>query len=404
MLNRRREADGRSSRVTEVRVQKPTSKATIRGGNAVIGRAVSDKSELDGAPKIVLDTVPYASVIDLFCGAGGLSHGFYQEGFSIAAGVDFDEACRFAFEENNNAKFLRRDVAELGAVEIANLFHPGKRRVLVGCAPCQPFSTYNQKNDDPKWQLLGRFAELIDKVRPDVVSMENVPRLLAFKGGGIFQRFVSMLEAAGYYVSFDVLYGPDFGLAQTRSRLVLLASRLGPIDLPEPSHSARYRTVREEIGTLPPLGHGECDPTDPLHRASRLAPINVRRIESSKPGGTWRDWDEELVAYCHTREAGRGYSSVYGRMSWDEPSPTITTQFFGFGNGRFGHPDQQRALSLREGAMLQGFPRNYAFVAPNQPIPFKAVGRLIGNAVPVKLAGAIARAVKSHLEEFGAPE
>jgi DNA (cytosine-5)-methyltransferase 1 len=350
------------------------------------------------------DVVPRASVIDLFCGAGGLSHGFRQEGFSIAAGVDFDEACRFAFEENNGAAFLRRDVAELEAEEIASIFAPGKRRVLVGCAPCQPFSTYNQKNEDPKWQLLGHFAELIDKVRPDIVSMENVPRLLEFREGGLFRKFVSTLETAGYHVIFDVLYGPDFGLAQTRSRLVLLASRLGPIELPEPTHLDGYRTVREEIGALPPLGHGECDPIDPLHRASKLAPINVRRINSSKPGGTWRDWESDLVAHCHTREAGRGYSSVYGRMSWDEPSPTITTQFYGFGNGRFGHPDQERALSLREGAMLQGFPRDYAFVAPDQPIPFKVVGRLIGNAVPVKLASAIARAVKSHLEEFGSPE
>jgi len=359
---------------------------------------------LEEAPPIAPDTVPNASVIDLFCGAGGLSHGFRQEGFAVAAGVDFDEACRFAFETNNNAEFLRRDVAEMEAEEIADLFHPGKKRVLVGCAPCQPFSTYNQKNNDPKWQLLGRFAALIDSIRPDVVSMENVPRLLAFREGEVFQNFVSTLEAAGYQVIFDILYGPDFGLAQTRSRLVLLASRLGPIKLPEPTHSDNYRTVREEIGSLPPLGNGECDPLDRLHRASRLAPINVRRINSSKPGGTWRDWDKELVAHCHTHESGRGYSSVYGRMSWDEPSPTITTQFFGFGNGRFGHPDQQRALSLREGAMLQGFPIDYAFVAPDQPILFKAVGRLIGNAVPVKLAGAIARAVKSHLEEFELPQ
>lgn len=363
------------------------------------GGAVSSRAK--EAPAIPRDVVSGASVVDLFCGAGGLSHGFHQEGFSIAAGVDFDEACRFAFEKNNDAKFLQRDVAELEAEEVANLFQPGTRRVLVGCAPCQPFSTYNQKNDDPKWQLLGRFAKLIDEIRPDVVSMENVPRLLNFKDGQVFRSFVSTLEAAEYHVVFDVLYGPDFGLAQTRSRLVLLASRLGAIKLPVPTHPDGYRTVREEIGALPPIGHGDCDPTDPLHRASKLAPINVRRIDSSKPGGTWRDWDSELVAKCHTQEAGRGYSSVYGRMSWDAPSPTITTQFFGFGNGRFGHPDQQRALSLREGAMLQGFPRDYAFVAPEQPVSFKAVGRLIGNAVPVKLASAIARAVRSHLEELG---
>lgn len=344
-------------------------------------------------------TKPDATVVDLFCGAGGLSHGFYSEGFDIVGGIDTDETCRHAFEHNNDAPFIRRDVAKLKGREIDELFVPGRHRVLVGCAPCQPFSTYNQKNDDPKWKLLSYFGDLIDDVRPDVVSMENVPRLLSFKEGTVFRQFVDRLEAADYHVVWKVLYGPDFGLAQTRSRLVLLASRLGPIALPTPTHKDKYRTVMDEIGTLPPLGHGQADDADPLHSASRLSDINARRIVASKPGGTWRDWDDDLVAACHKAETGRGYSSVYGRMKWDEPSPTITTQFFGFGNGRFGHPEQPRALSLREGAMLQGFPRDYEFVRPGQRIQFKAIGRLIGNAVPVKLAAAIARAVKNHLED-----
>ncbi|ADP70739.1 DNA-cytosine methyltransferase [Rhodomicrobium vannielii ATCC 17100] len=355
------------------------------------------------APEIQVDhqtvTRPDATVVDLFCGAGGLSHGFHSEGFDIVAGIDTDETCRYAFEHNNDAPFIRRDVAQLKGREIEDLFVPGRHRVLVGCAPCQPFSTYNQKNDDPKWKLLSYFAGLIDEVRPDVVSMENVPRLLTFKEGAVFREFVDVLENADYHVIWKVLYGPDFGLAQTRSRLVLLASRRGPILLPTPTHKDNYRTVMDEIGELPPLGHGESDDADPLHCASRLSDINVRRIAASKPGGTWREWGDDLVAACHKAETGRGYSSVYGRMKWEEPSPTITTQFFGFGNGRFGHPEQARALSLREGAMLQGFPRDYEFVRPGERIQFKAIGRLIGNAVPVKLAAAIARAVKKHLEE-----
>ncbi len=346
-------------------------------------------------------TRPSATVVDLFCGAGGLSQGFRSEGFDIVGGFDTDENCRYAFEENNKALFIRRDVATLKAAEVQSLFVPGKRRVLVGCAPCQPFSTYNQKNDDPKWQLLSGFARLIDEVRPDVVSMENVPRLLEFKDGAVFEQFVQTLRAADYKVAWDVLYGPNFGLAQTRSRLVLLASRLGSIKMPQATHEAgHYRTVRDEIGDLAPLVHGGSDDADPLHCASRLSDTNARRIAESKPGGTWRDWTPDLVADCHKVETGRGYSSVYGRMTWDEPSPTITTQFFGFGNGRFGHPDQDRALSLREGAMLQGFPKDYEFVPPGERVQFKTVGRLIGNAVPVKLAGAIARAVKDHLGTY----
>lgn len=348
-------------------------------------------------PQTDVGPPPVASVVDLFCGAGGLSHGFYQEGFTIAAGIDFDESCRHPFEVNNKGKFLKRDVATLMPSEIESCYAQGQRRILVGCAPCQPFSTYNQKNDDPKWELLSHFGELINEVRPDVVSMENVPRLLAFRGGVVFEKFVQTLRDADYDVVWDVLYGPDYGLAQTRSRLVLLASRLGPISLPAPSHADAHRSVFDEIGDLPAISHGEVDIGDPLHRASRLSELNVRRIGASKPGGTWRDWPKDLVAECHTQPAGRGYSSVYGRMSWNEPSPTMTTQFFGFGNGRFGHPEQNRALSLREGAMLQGFPRTYEFCSSQSSIKTKIVGRLIGNAVPVKLAAAVARAVKSHL-------
>lgn len=339
-----------------------------------------------------------ASVIDLFCGAGGLSYGFKSEGFRLAAGIDIDEACRFPYESNNKAPFLRKDVGALTASEVDALFEKNATRVLVGCAPCQPFSTYNQKNDDPNWRLLQSFGRIIDQVRPDVVSMENVPRLVKFRGGSTFQSFVDTLRAADYRVAWAVLYGPDFGLAQTRSRLVLLASRLGDIKLPEPTHENHHRTVKDEIGDLPPLVHGGVNDADPLHRSSRLSATNSLRIASSKPGGTWRDWDQSLVATCHTVDTGKGYSSVYGRMSWTSPSPTITTQFYGFGNGRFGHPEQDRALSLREGALLQGFPKDYEFVAPGEEVHFKKVGRLIGNAVPVKLASAIAKAVRAHIE------
>ena len=342
-----------------------------------------------------------ASVVDLFCGAGGLSYGFKSESFKLAAGIDIDETCRFPYESNNGSPFIRKDVGKVTAADLDALFEPGSKRVLVGCAPCQPFSTYNQKNENPDWNLLHAFGTLIDKARPDVVSMENVPRLLSFRGGKVFDAFVTTLRAAGYHVVWDVLYGPDFGLAQTRSRLVLLASRLGPIDMPVPTHDEQsHRTVRDEIGGLPTLSHGEIDDCDPMHRSSRLSETNAKRIASAKPGGTWRDWSPDLVAACHTVESGKGYSSVYGRMTWAAPSPTITTQFYGFGNGRFGHPEQQRALSLREGALLQGFPRDYQFVRPGERIHFKKIGRMIGNAVPVTLASAIARAVRLHIEKL----
>lgn len=339
-----------------------------------------------------------ASVVDVFCGAGGLSYGFLNEGFDIVAGIDVDEGCRHPYATNVGAPFLRRDVAELTATEVSALFVPGAPRVLVGCAPCQPFSSYNQKNADPNWQLLGAFARLIVETEPDVVSMENVPRLLNFKEGTIFEQFVRTLREAEYEVNFDTLYGPDFGMAQSRSRLVLLAARGEAPHLPMPTHIGNHRSVEDEIGSLPQLQAGETDPNDRLHRTSKLSKTNLQRIKASKQGGTWRDWPSELVAECHKDDRGRGYSSVYGRMTSTKPSPTITTQFYGFGNGRFGHPSQDRALSLREGAMLQGFPRKYSFVPEQTDISFKTVGRMIGNAVPVPLARAIARAVRTHLE------
>jgi len=342
------------------------------------------------------------SVVDLFCGAGGLSHGFLLEGFEIAAGVDTDEHCRYAFESNNNAPFIRKDVAVLDGRTVRQLFTPKIPSVLVGCAPCQPFSVYNQRNSDPQWQLLKEFTRIISQVRPLVVSMENVPRLVRFKRGSVFGAFVQALEEEGYHVDWKVVFAPDYGVPQNRSRLVLFASRLSALHLAPPTHDrARYETVARAIGDLPALGAGGIDDRDPLHRCRRLSPLNLARIRQSRAGGTWRDWDEELVADCHRTERGRSYKSVYGRMEWGAPAPTITTQFYGFGNGRFGHPEQDRALSLREGAILQSFPPNYDFVPPSAPLSFERLGRMIGNAVPVLLARVIARSIRTHIAEYG---
>lgn len=341
-----------------------------------------------------------ASVIDLFCGAGGLSYGFKKAGFDVVAGFDIDDNCRYAYEQNNEAPFVQCDVSELSPKELNSLFNPKFKRVVVGCAPCQPFSMYNQKNNDPKWSLVGRFADLISSVRPDVVSMENVPRLVDFKNGEVFQYFLETLRKVGYKIDWDILYGPDYGLGQTRSRLVLVASLLGSIKLPAPTHKGNHVTVADVIRELPKLNAGESHPDDPLHKSASLSTLNLARIKASKPGGSWRDWPENLVADCHSHDSGRSYSSVYGRMSWSKPSPTITTQFYGFGNGRFGHPEQNRALSLREGALLQGFPTQYKLVSSGENINTKQVGKLIGNAVPVTLALAIARSIKSHISDF----
>lgn len=262
---------------------------------------------------------PRGSVVDIFCGAGGQTHGFWLEGFSIAAGIDLDEGCRYAFERNNGAPFVRKDVGALSPEELDDLFYKGEPKILVGCAPCQPFSLYNQGSDDPEWQLVGRFAELICATLPDVVSMENVPRLLDFKDGAVFEAFTAALLGAGYSVSHQVVFAPDYGVPQRRLRLVLLGSRHGAIELDGPTLSPdAYPTVADAIGFLPALAAGGIDQNDSLHRASRMSDRNMERIRSSKPGGSWKDWAGDLVADCHKVKTGRGYASVYGRMRADE--------------------------------------------------------------------------------------
>jgi DNA (cytosine-5)-methyltransferase 1 len=337
--------------------------------------------------------------IDLFCGAGGLTHGFVLEGLSVKAGIDFDPACKYAFEANNNARFIEKDVSTVTASELAGLYGKASHRVLAGCAPCQPFSTYSQRYgpnaSDEKWGLLGEFGRLVRETEPDVVTMENVPSLVKQK---VFADFVTNLKKLNYQVWFDIVNCSEYGVPQTRKRTVLLASKYGEIKLHKPKLH-KQKTVRQAIGKLPSLAAGESDKKDALHTASRLSQVNLERIRISRPGGTWRDWPEKLVSACHKAESGRTFPSVYGRMEWEKPAPTMTTQCYGYGNGRFGHPDQDRAISLREAAILQSFPKDYSFVPPDSEIKFREIGRLIGNAVPVELGRAIAKSIKSHFGE-----
>jgi len=341
------------------------------------------------------------SAIDIFCGVGGLTHGLKQSGIKVLAGVDIDESCRYAYEHNNGARFIHQDIKELTIGEIQKIYGKSKIKVLVGCAPCQPFSKHTNKNknrrNDEKWRLLYYFSKLISNVIPDIVSMENVVELSKEK---VFSDFLETLRSLGYHVAWEPAYCPDYGIPQTRTRLVLLASRLGKIELIPPTHAPReYLTVRDAIAKLEPIGGGECSETDPLHRSSKLSDLNMKRIIQSKPGGSWRDWDKRLISRCHRKTSGSTYGSVYARMRWDKPAPTITTQFYNFGTGRYGHPEQNRALSLKEGALLQTFPESYVFEEPGKPTSFKRVGVHIGNAVPVKLGAIIGRSILKHIQE-----
>jgi len=344
--------------------------------------------------------VPIIECVDLFCGLGGLTHGLSRGGVKVVAGIDIDPECRVPYESNNDAIFHQGDLREMTGAQLSEMFSSSSVRLLAGCAPCQPFSTYSRKGRlgraDAMWDLLGDFSRLVREVEPDLVTMENVPQLVHH---AVFARFLE--DLAGYDVSWSIVDCAQYGVPQTRKRLVLLGSRLGPVSLLPPNRGVKLRTVRDAIFNLRPLAAGEADPRDTLHAACRLSPLNLHRIKASKPGGTWRDWDPALRAKCHARDTGQTYPSVYGRMEWDAPAPTITTQCFGFGNGRFGHPEQHRAITLREAAILQTFPRNYRFAPDGEPVKFSVMGRLIGNAVPVRIGEVIAESLVRHVRGAG---
>ena len=342
-------------------------------------------------------------VIDLFCGIGGLSYGLKCQGMKILAGFDLDYTCQYAYETNTGGKFYYRDVKTISGDEINKLYSQKKNviKVLAGCAPCQPFSSYafkNKNKDKDKYNLLYEFGRLVKEVHPDIVTMENVPAIASFKLKSVLADFVEVLQNEGYNVKYKVVYCPDYGIPQTRKRLVLLASRLGNIDLISPTHKKEnYVTVKDAIGHLPPLEAGQGCPTDALHRCRALSPLNLQRLKSTPYGGSWKDWPADLMLECHKKESGKSFGSVYGRMVWEEPSPTMTTLCTGIGNGRFGHPVQNRAISAREAALFQTFPITYKFFTNEHEVSLTKASRYIGNAVPPKLGEVIAQSIKSNL-------
>lgn len=344
-------------------------------------------------------------VIDLFCGIGGLTHGLIKEGLDVVAGIDNDNTCKFGYEYNNKTKFINQDILQVTAQEINNLFGKDKNiiKVLAGCAPCQPFSRLNlNKITQKQLQPLEKFAQLIAETKPDIVSMENVGGLADTKKYPIFQTFLDTLKNGGYKYKYEVVDVSEYGVPQRRRRLVLLASRFGDIELIKRTHKNKRVTVRDVIKHLEPIKAGEVSKKDPLHRSRKLSELNLKRIKATPHnGGNSHSWSRDLVLECHKKESGKSYSgSVYGRMRWDAPAPTMTTQCIGIGNGRFGHPEQNRAISLREAAIFQTFPEKYKFIDSNNPIAINHLAKFIGNAVPVKLGSVIGKSIKEHINKY----
>jgi len=354
------------------------------------------------------------TAVDLFCGVGGLTHGLERAGIPVVAGVDADPKCEYPYEQNTDAEFVRSDIRPLAQnPERIKRMYPWNAEVTVlgACAPCQPYSPLggsagSRSDDHEKWGLLEDVRKIVKYVEPDIVVTENV---LQIRHDETYDKFVEMLEANGYAVNSDEnknVYGPAYGIPQRRKRWVLVASKSGRIELPEPSYTDEddYPTVEDTIDYLPPIEAGETHPDYELHRARSLSETNLERIRHMEPGGDWRLWEEKglehLLADCHKRDSGRSYKAPYSRMVPDQPAPTITTQFYNYGSGRFGHydTDQDRALSILEGALLQTFPEDFDFYDEWEDVGVKNLGRLIGNAVPPRLAQVVGEAILEETE------
>jgi DNA (cytosine-5)-methyltransferase 1 len=335
--------------------------------------------------------------IDLFCGAGGLTRGLLDAGIDVIAGVDFDEDAGLSYTTNNirpnneSCHYVRKDIFSTSGEDIKELISSQQNKyfLLAGCAPCQPFSQKNNNKDknDIRRNLLSEFGRLIRETNPDMVFMENVPGLQKNKRKRkIFNDFLITLQETGFKkenIDFKVINAKDYGVPQSRKRFILLASKYKKITFPEPTNNKNnYQTVKHTISSLPTLQAGERHDKLTLHKCAGLADINLQRLKIIKKDRT--ELPEHLVLECHKKT--KGHKDAYGRMDWDKPAPTLTTKFFSISNGRYAHPEQNRAISLLEGALLQSFNKNYIFFGNTQTI-----ARQIGNAVPPVMAKNLAK-------------
>ena len=338
---------------------------------------------------------------DFFCGAGGLTRGLLDAGINVVLGIDSDGSCKDTYERNNiPAKFLHADLRKLSASDINEYAHgiDPDNLLLAACAPCQPFAQLNRYGKRTyKSTLLKEFARFVEALKPRFVFLENVPGLVKVPGGSTYRRFRKKLTNLGYNLAEGVVNAKNYGVPQSRRRFVMLGVLGGNPSLPPSTHGdglLDYETV-EIIRNYPPIVAGEIHLEIPNHRAAILSPTNLERIQQTDHnGGDRTSWNNEMWLECHKKQ--KGYTDVYGRMYWERPAPTLTCKCHSLSNGRYGHPEQDRAISLREAARLQGFLDNYIFYAETQ-------GQLathIGNAVPVNLAEAVGKQFRRFAGEI----
>nr|WP_302624081.1 DNA cytosine methyltransferase [uncultured Eubacterium sp.] len=327
------------------------------------------------------------NAIDFFCGGGGMTKGLINAGINVVCGLDSNPNCQDTYRKNNNIPYLNRNIVDVTAKELLEEFKELKSTdelLMVGCAPCQPFSILNPNNPNEhiSVNLLNEFGRLVKGIHPAHVLIENVPGIRG-KGHEVLIQFINMLKQEGYEYDMRVVNAKNYGVPQNRRRFILIASRLFTPHIPDNTHGKGllpYVTVYQAIHNYPVLEAGQTDKRVHNHRAAGLREINIKRLEATPhDGGSRTDWPKELWLDCHKNF--QGHKDVYGRMAWNSVSPTLTVKCFSISNGRFAHPEQNRGISLREAAAIQTFPDDYIFYGNLQEI-----GKQIGNAVPVLLA------------------
>ena len=349
--------------------------------------------------------------IDLFAGGGGLTVGLKRAGFDVAAAVELDKhACATYRANHNEVSLLELDITEVSGDQLRELAGVEKIDLLAGCPPCQGFTSLNRKGEnDPRNELVLQMSRLAEEIRPRAIMMENVAGLTT-KGKPLYEELRLKLESLGYVLteSAEILEVANYGVPQRRRRLVLLAGLGFEIKIPSPTHSkreqnglSRWKSVRDAIGDVEGLGNpivtSEAAKLGGGHKSNwhvvrNLSAQNVKRIKAANPGKSRAGIPEELRPPCH-KEKDEGFSNVYGRMKWDEPSPTITGGCTTFSKGRFGHPVEDRTISVREAALLQTFPIDYQFDIPYM----EHVCNVIGNALPCDFAEVLAKQCHDEL-------
>jgi DNA (cytosine-5)-methyltransferase 1 len=344
--------------------------------------------------------------VDFFCGGGGMTCGLRQAGIDVVAGIDFDKSVGDTYEYNNaGSKFIHADIRRLRSNYLEKHFGLQKnddKLIFVGCSPCQYYSVIN--TDHTKAQqsknLLRNFARFVEYYRPGFVLVENVPGILTNKDS-ILPEFLKTITKIGYdnylYEIVDMSY---YGVPQTRKRFSLIATRLPHIDLSMPPKDTEKAILQDYLGVahgFPKITAGHKDDTAFNHTTAGLSRKSLLRLaKTNHDGGSRLCWahDKELQLPCYIGKDDC-FNDNYGRMWWKRPAPTITTKFFSVSNGRFAHPDEDRAISIREGATLQTFPVDYVFKTSS----IANAAKIIGNAVPCEYA----RRLGVHILQYSRP-